>query len=126
MWLLTGLGFFSIVRKPWDAQAGTLTVRGRVRADLERLRSGYLPAASPIEEDARADYRFRFTAGVEDLALAVGLITADIDYDNFKDEIDLRQGRERHDIYLEVWRILRCLEGIEASTREENGSSAGL
>ena len=35
MWLLTPTGFFSIVRKPQDAAAGTLTVRSRVRADLD-------------------------------------------------------------------------------------------
>ena len=39
MWLITPTGFFSIVQKPTDAQANTLTVRARVRQDLETLRA---------------------------------------------------------------------------------------
>ena len=35
MWLVTTNGFYSIVRKPWDREAGTLTVRARARSDLE-------------------------------------------------------------------------------------------
>ena len=34
MWLITPTGFFSIVQKPGDAAANTLTVRARVRQDL--------------------------------------------------------------------------------------------
>ena len=43
MWLMTPSGFFSIVQKPEDEQAGTLTIRARVRGDLERLRETCLP-----------------------------------------------------------------------------------
>jgi hypothetical protein len=35
MWLLTPFGFFSVVNKPGDPH---LTVRSRVRADLDALR----------------------------------------------------------------------------------------
>jgi hypothetical protein len=38
MWLITPTGFFSIVQKPSDEAADTLTVRARVRQDLVALR----------------------------------------------------------------------------------------
>lgn len=37
MWVVTDFGFFSVVQKPGDAEAGTLTVRARVRGDLEAV-----------------------------------------------------------------------------------------
>jgi hypothetical protein len=37
MWLLTNLGFFSIVQKSDDKSAGSLTIRSRVKSDLENL-----------------------------------------------------------------------------------------
>ena len=38
MWAITNFGFFSIVEKPDDEQKRTLTIRARVKADLENLR----------------------------------------------------------------------------------------
>ncbi len=35
MWLITPTGFFSIVCKSGDIKAGTLTIRARVKSDLE-------------------------------------------------------------------------------------------
>ena len=62
MWLLTPTGFFSIVRKPQDAAAGTLTVRSRVRADLDGLRDTLLPELGPTIDNAGTDYRYRASA----------------------------------------------------------------
>jgi hypothetical protein len=44
MWLFTNIGFFSAVQK-----SGTdcLTIRSRVKGDLETLREKYLPELSP-------------------------------------------------------------------------------
>jgi hypothetical protein len=39
MWMIGRDGFVSIVQKPGDAAKGQLTLRARVRADLEALRS---------------------------------------------------------------------------------------
>lgn len=50
MWLITPIGFFSIVQKPGDKQNGTLTVRSRVRSDLEALKESYLPGLGQIQE----------------------------------------------------------------------------
>jgi DNA invertase Pin-like site-specific DNA recombinase len=43
VWIVCESGFFSVVSKPGDAEAGTLTVRARQRGDLEALRKRYLP-----------------------------------------------------------------------------------
>jgi len=57
MWLITTLGFFSIVCKPGDKKQGMLTVRSRVKSDLEELRKNYLPGLGTIVEGAGTDYR---------------------------------------------------------------------
>jgi hypothetical protein len=106
MWLLTTAGFYSIVSKPWDREAGTLTVRARARADLEALRARYLPELGDIVESATADYRFRAQAPQAAVAEAVRRAVADIDYDNFKDAVAHRQGRAREGIYHRVWHEL--------------------
>ena len=49
MWIFTPFGFFSIVHKTYDAP-DQLTIRGRVRGDLENLVL-HLPSASAIRED---------------------------------------------------------------------------
>lgn len=48
MWLMTPIGFFSIVEKPYDRHDGTLTVRARVEGDLVELKNRYLPELSEI------------------------------------------------------------------------------
>ena len=49
MWLITPVGFFSIVQKPSDVAADTLTVRARVQGDLEALREQFLPGLGAIQ-----------------------------------------------------------------------------
>ena len=71
MWILTPVGFFSIVRKPEDRYRGTLTVRARVRGDLEALRDRYLPTLEAIDDDPERDYRFRATAPRGDVTAAL-------------------------------------------------------
>jgi hypothetical protein len=62
VWLLTPLEFFSIVRKPNDVGGGTLTIRARVKFDIEALQEHYLAGLEAIEEDAGTDYRYRAKA----------------------------------------------------------------
>lgn len=63
MWLMTTIGFFSIVEKPWDREHQTVTVRAR-----------------------------------------------DVDYDNFKNAVEARQGHTRSAIYERVWIDLLALQ----------------
>jgi hypothetical protein len=50
MWVITIIGFYSSVEKPEDRDHGTLTVRARVREDLE-----ILPEMGPIRETKASD-----------------------------------------------------------------------
>lgn len=55
MWLIMDIGFFGIVQKPGDAEKGLLTVRSRVRCDIETLAARHLPLVGAIEETAHTD-----------------------------------------------------------------------
>jgi hypothetical protein len=105
MWLITPSGFFSIVRKP-DDTSGTLTIRARVKSDLEGLRQGFLPGLGPIEENTGTDYRYRAKALRTELADALAQMVQGIDYVNFKDEVAAKQGYSRASIYGKVWQAL--------------------
>ena len=107
---MTPTGFFSIVCKPGDAAAGLLTVRSRVRADLDALRQSYLPGLGDIVENAGTDYRFRAKARREEVALALASIVRDLDYENFKNAVAKKQGKARANVYSKVWGALYELQ----------------
>jgi hypothetical protein len=117
MWLVTTFGFYSVVRKPWDRDRGTLTVRARAREDLEALRAKYLPTLGEVAEDESADYRFRAQAPCEDVAKAFADAVGDIDYDNFKAAISERMGFARERIYHDAWRAFLAIQGRKRSPR---------
>jgi hypothetical protein len=103
MWLFTNIGFFSAVQKP-----GTdfLTVRARVKQDLDNLRQNYLPQLSATQAKGGTDYPWRATVSHVDFAAALGKIAMDIDYSNFKNEVSARQGKARASRYGKVWQAL--------------------
>lgn len=112
MWLLTTVGFSSVVMKPGDTE---LTIRARARSDLEALKRTYLPTMGPVFAGGGTDYPFRARIGREVLAQAVSQMVRDIDYANFKNEVAVRQGKDRARTYSEVWRVLHEIqEGAEA------------
>lgn len=84
MWLITKYGFFSVVQKSGSPK-DELTVRSRVRADLESLKLKYLPELGTITESASTDYRYRAKAKRSDVMAALVKAVGDIDYSNFKD-----------------------------------------
>ncbi len=110
MWLITTIGFYSIVEKPWDIQGGTLTVRARAREDLEALRGAGLPELGEVKEDPAADYRFRAQAPRAAVARAVQAQVDAIDYDNFKSTVGKRQGHARAHTYMGVWEVLHQIQ----------------
>lgn len=110
MWLITPIGFFSIVRKPADVARGTVTVRARVGSDLDALRAEFLPSLGPTQERGGTDYRFRAVAPQSDVAEAAARLIGAIDYSNFKDEVARRQGHARADRYHDVWSALMPLQ----------------
>ncbi|QHE84733.1 hypothetical protein [Hydrogenophaga sp. BPS33] len=110
MWLITPVGFFSVVRKPTDIKNKTLTVRARVRTDLEALKAQFLPELGAIQESAVNDYKFRGVAPQAAVAQAMARLVENMDYSNFKDEVAKQQGQPRSALYHDVWSVLYRLQ----------------
>jgi hypothetical protein len=110
MWLFTPLGFFSAVQKPGTDH---VTVRTRVRADLDRFREHHLPSLSPTIEGAGTDYPYRATCSHDAWAEALAAMGRGLDYSNFKSTVAQRQGPERARVYGRVWQQLLDLERQE-------------
>jgi 8-oxo-dGTP pyrophosphatase MutT (NUDIX family) len=124
MWLITDIGFFSIVQKPGDAEKGLLTVRSRVRGDLEALIELHLPIVGTIEETSHTDYRFRARARQVDVAAAMARLADAIDYANFKSRVAKTQGPARADVYHDVWDVLYGLQAKGAAAMASSATSA--
>lgn len=105
MWLITPVGFFSVVQKSSDVGSNTLTVRARVRSDLEALRDKFLPGMGEITESKSNDYRLRAVAPKAEVALAMATMVNDLDYSNFKSQVGKVQGAARAHMYHDVWEV---------------------
>lgn len=110
MWLITPIGFFSVVQKPSDVATGTLTVRARVRSDLEALREHHLPGLGEVVESSTNDYRFRAAAPRQEVANAMAAMVNVLDYSNFKNEVAKVQGPCRAHLYHDIWDVLYRLQ----------------
>lgn len=119
MWVLTPMGFYSAVQKRGTTD---ITIRGRNRADLERLLP-LLPQGSEIIGDAGTDYTWRI-AGIthEEWAQALARMAIDIDYSNFKDEVKKKRGFQYAQVLAQVWTVLLRLEDRPSRTRWSSGS----
>jgi len=91
MWLITPFGFYSVVAKSGDKHDGLLTIRSRVKSDLEALKE-FVPSLGPIAESDETDYRYRAKAKAEDISIGFGSMIENIDYSNFKDKVAEAQG----------------------------------
>jgi len=115
MWIFTNIGFFSVVEK--DGK-GTLTVRARIKEDIEALRDKYFPAAKIVATKS-SDYPFRIIVDKGSVAEAMKDLTKNIDYTNFKDEVMRKQGIDREEAYMNVWVTMRA---FSAGTRRPSRS----
>lgn len=106
MWLITTQGFYSAVAHHDDPSR--LVVRARAREDLEAL-SAQIPGLEIIE-GAGTDYRWRVIVTRDEWVAACAALAESIDYGNFKDAVDERQGGFRHDVYARVWSVLHALQ----------------
>jgi len=79
MWLCTQLGFFSIVRK----QPYTFHIRARCLADLNML-SNSIGLPSLVAPHPGSDCSWRISCDAGDLTRLFALISARINYGNFK------------------------------------------
>ena len=93
MWLFTSKSFISIVQKPGDTDL--LTVRGRIKGDIENL----FPDAK-VEANKGTDYKYRAKVPRKAVAKALQDQVMAIDYPNFKSTV---KERKRHDGYIGTW-----------------------
>ena len=123
MWIMTNRGFYSIVEKEWDRADGTLTVRARTLEDIERFIEmcptspidTVLVAARPdyraeestqsafIEENERADYRWRIRIDREEVGRVMLDHIVNINYGNFKNSVADNGLKEHAACYSSVW-----------------------
>ena len=110
MWLFTRGSFISAVQK-----SGTdcITVRARIKMDLDNLRKDFMPALSETIAYAGSDYPFRSTISKNDFSEGLKAIALDIDYDNFKGVVGETSGLQREFIYSKVWATLLELEALD-------------
>lgn len=106
MWVATTQGFYSVVAHRDDPEC--VIVRARTRDDIEALRR-QIPDLKPFE-DPSADYRHRAIVSKAEWVVALAELASEIDYDNFKNAVADRQGRERAHTYAGVWTVLRQLQ----------------
>lgn len=118
MWLFTDFGFFSIVQKPGSPD---LTVRSRVRGDLDRFRA-VVPGLGETIVGGGTDYEFRAVISHQDFAAGAGNIITGVDYSNFKSRV--RQSLPgRGAILHSVWSALHGLAWLPDISA---GSQPGL
>lgn len=98
MWIFLSDAMLSIVEKPGDAKAGMLTVRGRIKGDIEKV----FPEAK-VTVGGGTDYRFRATITREKVVQAMHDQVMGVSYSNFKSTV---MDRGRHDAYLRVWQAM--------------------
>lgn len=101
VWLFLKDAFLSIVQKP-DQRPGTLTVRSRLKGDIQRVFPGAKVRHTPSE-----DYAYRAVLPRGDVALALAQAAEAIDYDNFKATV---KEDDRHAAYVGVWSSMLHLQ----------------
>lgn len=102
MWIFLPNSMLSIVEKPSDRGAGTLTVRARIASDIEAV----FPDAV-VKQNGGTDYRFRAVLPRELVAKAMHDAVMNLNWSNFKSAVkDLK----RHDAYMHVWQAMFNLQ----------------
>ncbi len=104
MWLFTRYGFFSAVQS--HTSPDEITVRARVRKDLDALRRGAAGALGPTTHTTNTDYPYRANISRANWSATLAALGQDLDYTNFKAMVEATQGKARHDLYSEVWRTM--------------------
>lgn len=102
MWLMTRLGFYSIVTK----SPGEWQVRSRSMHDLQELLRLCPEIGSPILDTPERDYPYRIVVTRPDLDIVMLALAETVTYPNFKDAVD-RTPAQRHKPYHEIWAIMR-------------------
>lgn len=112
MWIMTKIGFYSIVEKP----KGRICIRSRSVADMIQLQLRIYQDGE-VQETLLADYRYRMTITREYFEQEFSELVKFVTYNNFKDEIK-KHNKHREMLYHQVWNILRNIEREEESEIE--------
>jgi hypothetical protein len=86
MWIFSSQGFLSIVKH--SDKPNILIVRSRFQGHIERI----FPKVR-VEEDATRDYKYRSELPANEVSKAVTKLVSEIDYDNFKNSLDMNDER---------------------------------
>lgn len=103
MWIMTTIGFFSIVRK----HDGT-HVRARCKKDIDALVK-LCHFQSGVIHIRRADYQWRIIINGGELDYMLHKFNQLVTYDNFKAEVKKTNSR-REKLYHQVWATLLSIE----------------
>lgn len=117
MWIQSKAGFYSCVAD-WNNK-NHIVVRARVRKDINRLRVMYMPELGDTLSTPKNDYPFRAKILKKNFEKGLAKMAMDVDYGNFKSEIGRVQGREREEIYHQVWAVLFKLEKMHMNHPED-------
>lgn len=102
MWVMTSWGCFSILERPEDRQAGTLTVEAVSRGDLDRLRERYLPMlGAGLAGDTGGGVRAR--APREAVAIALASMVRGVEYPDLAAEVGRLRGADQEAAYRRAW-----------------------
>ncbi len=107
MWIFSRKGFFSVVEDAQDPSR--LVVRARVAADLDALRAD-VPDLSPTITTPARDYPYRAFCSRDGMAAGLAKQVLEIDYANFKREVERVQGLPRERLYAQVWSVMSSAE----------------
>lgn len=122
MWLFTRHGFYSAVcARQGDGARGQpidrtrIMVRARLRAHLEALKARFPDELGGCEivETKRSDYAFRLFVGKAAWTRVVAALADEVDYDNFKDEVEAHQGDAGagyHHALGDIWSVMYELQ----------------
>ena len=100
MWLMLSDCYLSIVAK--DCRPEELMVRARRNGDIEKC----FPAAK-VTRSTKGDYLYRAVISRNEIAGAVAAAIQDIDYPNFKGNVE---DDALHGAYLKVWSVMATLQ----------------
>lgn len=113
MWMMTKIGFYSIVEKP----IGTMQIRSRSSRDLQILIDTMFPNEPEIITTLNSDYKYRIIISKDTWMKMAPFIFGMIDYPNFKDEIAL-DNPMRATLYHQIWAMLRRITAHEKEEKE--------
>jgi hypothetical protein len=113
MWMMTKIGFYSIVEKP----TGTIQIRSRSDRDLQLLIDRFFPNEPDIITTLNSDYRYRIIITKDTWMKMAPFIFGMVDYPNFKNEV-YKDNPMRATLYHQVWHLLSRITFCEHEEKD--------